>query len=288
MLKEERVILFDGALGTMLQEAGLPPGECPELWNLKHPESVAAVHQAYVEAGAKVVETNTFGGNTIRLSSYGLEKKVESINRHGVELARQAAAGRALVAAAVGPTGRFLEPVGDLNRKKAEEAFTRQVAGLLMGEPDLIIVESMSDLEEARCALAAVRKLTELPVVVQMTFERGGRTIFGIGPEEAARVLVSEGADVVGANCSVGPQELLPVVEKMAQVVKVPVSVLPNAGLPEIRGDKTVYPVGPEAFASWVPKLVAAGARVVGGCCGTSPIYIQVMAEVIKDLSFEG
>lgn len=281
-----RVLVFDGAMGTMLQAAGLPPGGCPEVWNVERPDVVAGVHRAYVDAGAHIVETNTFGGNRVKLRHYGLERRVGEINGQAVSLARQAVGDRALVAASLGPTGLFVEPLGDMTFQEAYDVFAEQAEACAAAGADLFIVETMADLGEARAAVMAAKERTGLPVVAQLTFAEGGRTFTGTDPETAVLVLASAGADVVGANCSVGPAELLGVVERMADVGRVPVSVQPNAGLPRlVGGTETVFPLGPEEFASWGPRLVAAGASLVGGCCGTTPEHIRLLAGAVGGLA---
>jgi len=274
-LQEEGVLLFDGAMGTMLQREGLQAGHCPEEWNLLYPEKIKGVHQAYAAAGADIVETNTFGANRIRLEHYQLGDRVAEINRKAVELAREAVGQGVFVAAAVGPLGKYLAPVGEVREEEAFAIFAEQVAALVAGGPDLILIETMADLAEIRCAVKAARSVSSLPILAQMTFTEKGRTIFGVTPEEAGRALVDLGVDGVGINCSLGPAEMVPIIERLAKTVSVPVSAQPNAGLPVLdERERIVYPVGPKEFSLWGPRLVAVGARLLGGCCGTTPEHI--------------
>lgn len=281
-LLEEGIILFDGAMGTMLQREGLEAGQCPEEWNLLFPEKIKGVHQAYGAAGADVVETNTFGGNRIRLEHYNLGDRVAEINRKAVELAREAVGQGVFVAAAVGPLGKYLAPVGEVTEEEAFAIFAEQVKALAAGGPDLILIETMADLAEIRCAIKAARSVCPLPIVAQMTFTEKGRTIFGVTPEEAARRLAELGVDAVGVNCTLGPEDIIAIVERLAKAIPLPVSVQPNAGVPVLEeGEKIVYPVGPKEFALWGRRLVSAGARLIGGCCGTTPEHIASLRRTL-------
>lgn len=281
----KEILLFDGAMGTMLQAAGLPPGGCPERWNLERPEVIRDIHRAYVEAGAQIVETNSFGGCRPKLAHYHLEDRLFDINYKAVALAREAAVDRALVAASIGPTGFFVEPLGELPFADAYRFFAEQAEAFKAAGADLVIIETMADLGEIRAAVMAVKEKSGLPVIAQLTFTETGRTFTGTDATTAVNVLASLGADVVGANCSLGPRELIRVVEEMAALGRVPVSILPNAGLPRLVIDQTIFPMGPEEFASWAPRLVEAGASVIGGCCGTTPEYIRLMKGAIAGLS---
>lgn len=280
------VVVFDGAMGTQLQARGLPPGGCPELWNLERPDVVRAIHADYVAAGAQILETNTFGAVPLRLGHYGLEDRVRDINVAAVRLAREAAAGRALVAASVGPLGQLLEPLGPYPWDEAYAQYAAQARALAEAGPDLVIIETIGDLNEMRAAMLACRDhLPGVPVIAQMTMDPTGRAFTGTDPETAVVVLESLGAAVVGLNCSVGPDTLVDLVARMARVARVPVSAQPNAGLPVLEPDgRTVFPMGPEDFAAYGPRLVEAGASIVGGCCGTTPEHIRLLAGAVNGL----
>jgi 5-methyltetrahydrofolate--homocysteine methyltransferase len=280
------VLVFDGAMGTALQSMGLPPGLCPEAWCLEKPAMVAEVHRRYVEAGARAVETNTFGATPARLAHYGLEGKVREINVAAVRIAREAVQGRALVAGSMGPLGVLVEPLGDLSFDRAYEAFSAQARALAEARPDFIIIETVADLNEMRAAILACKdNAPGIRIIAQMTLDANGRSFTGTGPETAGLVMQSMGADVVGFNCSVGPDLLVDPVARLARVARVPVSVQPNAGLPRLTSDgRTEFPMGPEEFASYGPKLVAAGASIVGGCCGTTPEHIRLLSGAVAGL----
>ena len=274
--------IFDGATGTMLQAAGLKPGECPELVNVERLEMIEAIHRAYIEAGSTIITTNTFGATSLKLAHYGLENRVAEINAAAVQAAKRAANGRAKIAGDLGPTGRFIEPLGDLGFETAYDAYFEQAKALADAGADYIIIETSIDLQEMRAALLAAKDATKLPVICQMSYSEDGRTVTGTDPETAATVLDAMGADVIGVNCSLGPVELLPVVEQLAKSTEKPVVVQPNAGLPQFVDGRTIFPMTPEDFSHWAPKLIAAGATYIGGCCGTTPAHIRAIAEAAK------
>lgn len=279
-LSDGMLLVSDGAMGTMLQQKGLPPGECPEAWNLLYPDIVMAIHRAYVQAGAQLLTTNTFGGNRLRLAAYGQEAYLFEINLRAVELAREAAGEHAAVMASVGPTGELLEPFGDLSEQQAFEAFSEQIAALREGGADTVILETYMALEEIVIALRAARQLG-MKVIASMSFGVGERTMMGVTPEQAATALVQEGALVVGANCSTGAQEMVPVIRRMRDVVSVPLIAQPNAGMPTLVDGKPMYTQLPEEMAVFAPQFVEAGARIVGSCCGSTPDFTRAIANVL-------
>ena len=278
----EQVLILDGAMGTMLQDRGLQPGECPELLNLLNPKAVQDVHRAYMEAGANLIQTNTFGGNRYKLGEYGLGDRVREINQAAVRLAKEVAGERSLVAVSMGPTGLLGEPYGEASFDDFYAAFAEQARAVEEAGADLISLETMSDLQEIRAALIAVKENTRLPVLAQMTFEPNGRTVMGTDPTTAAVVLGTLGADAVGANCSGGPAELLEVLKEMARVTGLPLVVQPNAGLPKLVEGRTVFEQTPEIMAAYSLKLLEAGAWIIGGCCGTTPEHIQAVSRALS------
>ena len=276
--------IFDGAMGTMLQEGGLKPGGCPELMNLEQPDVVQKIHEAYIEAGATMIETNTFGASALKLDHYGLEDRVKEINEAAVKIAREASKGRAKIVGSLGPTGRFIVPLGDLEFEDAYRAFYEQAKALADAGADYLLFETCIDIQEMRAGLLAAKDATNLPIICQLSYSEDGRTVTGTDPQTAAITLEALGADIIGVNCSLGPQALVPIVKTLAENCSVPISVLPNAGMPRLENGRTIFPMGPEEFASWGAKLVAAGATYLGGCCGTTPAHIKALAAAVKNL----
>ena len=286
VLKRAGPILADGAMGTMLFEAGLQFGDPPEAWNLEHPDRVQAIHRAYLEAGSQIILTNTFGGNRFRLGMHNLQAKVPELNRAAVEIAREAAkeaGGRALVAGDIGPSGGILLPVGEMQFVEAAAGFAEQAAALVAGGADVIWIETMSDLEEVRAAIEGVRQASpRLPIIAAMTFDTRGHTMMGVTPEEAVRALSGWGAAAVGGNCGNGPDEILAVVQKMrAAAPGVVLVAKANAGLPELQNGRAVYRAGPKVMADYALAVSAAGAHIVGACCGSTPDHVRAMAEAL-------
>ena len=280
-LEEKKVLISDGAWGTQLAERGLAAGECPELWNRERPDDVKAVAAAYVEAGSDIILTNTFGGSRLKLAKDSLGDEVADLNRLGASISRGAAGQNALVFASVGPTGEFMEPLGTISEAEIVACFAEQVKALVEGGADGIVIETMTDLAEAKAALRAVREASSLPAVVSMTFERGARgfaTMMGVGPERAAAELEEAGADVVGSNCGSGIENMIEVARLMRSATGLPLWIKSNAGLPELVEGKTVFRETAEEMAGRFAELVEAGASVIGGCCGTTPDHIRALA----------
>lgn len=282
----KQVLVFDGAIGTQLQSMGLPAGLCPDIWCLDNPEAVRLVHQQYVAAGAQILQTNTTGASPLRLEHYGLRHKTRELNLAAVRLARETAGNQALVAGSVAALGTLIEPLGPISFDQAYEIFAEQVKALAEGAPDFIILETFIDLNELRAALLASKDFAPgIKIIAQISLDHSGRTITGTDPQSAGLVLQSLGADAIGFNCSSGPEVYLSAVAELAKVVGVPVSVQPNAGIPHLNSaGQTIFPLGPEDFASFGPKLVGAGAALVGGCCGTTPQHIRLLRNAVEGL----
>ena len=271
-------------MGTMLYAKGFFLNVCYDELCLKQPKLVQEVHAEYVRAGAEILETNTFGANPLKLASYGLADETERINRTAAELARAAAGGKTSVVGAIGPLGIRIEPFGPTSRAEAEAAFARQVRGLLAGGVDGFILETFSDLDEIHAGLRAVRAACDLPVVCQMTIGTDGLTYYGTDPEAFAKQLAAWGADVIGVNCSVGPAGVLDAVERMGKATDRPISGQPNAGLPKDVGDRKIYLASPEYMASYARRMIEAGARFVGGCCGSTPEHIKKIRDYVASV----
>jgi len=283
---KEGVVIFDGAMGTMLQAEGLSSGECAELWNAERPEVVQRIHRAYFEAGAQVVETNTFGANRLKLAVYGLEARTRELNYLGAKLAKEVAPPDGLVAGSVSPTGKFLEPLGDLSLSQLMDIYAEQSQALAEGGADLLCIETMSDAEETAAAIQAARRSCHLPVVATMTFNLdrvGFRTMMGVSPEVAVRRLEEAGADAVGSNCGKGMEEMILLMREMRPLTSLPLIAQPNAGLPQLQEGRVIYVQTPEEFAQRVPELLATGVNGIGGCCGSTPSHIRLMAERIRE-----
>ncbi|MGD0920482.1 MAG: bifunctional homocysteine S-methyltransferase/methylenetetrahydrofolate reductase [Terriglobia bacterium] len=282
---EKRILVCDGAMGTMLYSKGMSLNRCFDEMNLTAPQLVKEVHLGYVKAGADVIETNTFGASRVRLQKFGWGDKVREINLAGARLAREVAGDDLHVAGSVGPLGLRLEPLGHTPLDDARRAFREQIEALAEGGVDLIIVETMVDLREAQQALLAAREVSGLPVVVQMTIQDDGSTPTGTSPEDFTRQLDSWGADLIGVNCSVGPAAVLEALEHMTVVTKKKLSAQPNAGMPRTIEGRNIYLCSPEYMASYARRFIEVGARLVGGCCGTTPDHIRAIKTAVRSLS---
>ena len=284
LINEKGPIILDGATGTNLMEAGMPIGVCPENWVMEHPDVLIKMQSEYVEAGSHIVYAPTFTGNRIKLEEYGLQDRLVEINATLVKLSKQAVDGKALVAGDMTMTGQQLFPMGELMFEELVEVYKEQARVLAEAGVDLFVVETMMSLQECRAAVLAIREVCDLPIMVTLTYNEDGRTLFGTPPETAVVVLQSLGVDAIGVNCSTGPMEMVPLVEKMAEYSTVPLIAKPNAGLPELEGKKTVYRMTPEEFAEAGVALVKAGAAIVGGCCGTTKEHIRALADAVRGM----
>jgi 5-methyltetrahydrofolate--homocysteine methyltransferase len=281
-----RILLSDGAWGTFLQAKGLQPSECPEMWNLSHRAEVLDIASSYVEAGCDIIETNSFGSSSIKLDTYGLKEKVSEINRAAAEISREAAGKNVHVAGSIGPTGKMLI-MGDITESELYGTFREQSIALEKGGADLIIIETMSAIDEASIAVKAARENTGCTVIATMTFSltpRGDyRTMMGVSPQEMVIAMKEAGAHIVGSNCGNGIARMIGIVKAIRSTGKdIPVIIQANAGLPELIDGKTVYRETPEIMASYVNDLVKAGANIIGGCCGTTPAHIKAIAKQLK------
>ena len=284
-LCEKNLLMLDGATGSNLQKRGMPFGVCPEAWIAEHPDELIRLQKEYVKAGSNVIYAPTFTANPIKLKEYNLEEKTEELNRSLVQLSRQAADGRALVAGDVTMTGQQLAPLGTLTAEELIACYRRQISALAGAGADLLVIETMMSLAETRTALIAAREVCDLPVMVTMSFDENGRTLYGTGPRTALLVLQGLGADAVGINCGSGPDRIAALLKEMRPYASVPLIAKPNAGLPHLNEDGTTsYDMDAEVFAGYVPALVEAGARIIGGCCGTDPSYIDLTARQARQL----
>jgi 5-methyltetrahydrofolate--homocysteine methyltransferase len=284
LLSQGGPVMADGAMGTMLFAAGLQFGDPPEVWNLTASEIVRRIHRGYLDAGSQIIMTNTFGGNRLRMALHGNDKRVDELNRTAAILARAevtAAGGTALVAGDIGPTGEILAPLGTLDYDIAVDVFREQAASLIAGGVDLIWIETMSDLTEIKAAIEGVRRASpSIALIATMTFDTRGRTMMGVTPEDAATSLLAWGADAVGGNCGNGPDELVPVIARMRAVAPDAVLVAKsNAGMPELVDMRAVYKAEPAVMASFATEFRAAGATIVGACCGSTPAHLRAMTD---------
>ena len=284
---ESGVVLFDGAMGTQIQARGLPRGACLEEWNISQPEVIKEIHEAYSEAGADVLTSNSFGGTRFVLEKYGYGNHVQEFNVAAARLAKEISPEDCYIAGSVGPTGEFIEPLGTRTREEIRSAFAEQISALAEGGVDFICIETMSDLGEAGAAIEAAKSVTDLPICATMAFDlgkKGFRTMMGISPQEAAQTLENAGAHVIGSNCGgITIEDMAALVREFRQVSTLPILAQANAGTPRLIEAKTVHPQGPEDYAESVIPLIEAGATLIGGCCGTTPKHIELITHKIQN-----
>jgi 5-methyltetrahydrofolate--homocysteine methyltransferase len=285
------IIVADGAMGTMLFRHGLPTDQCPESYNLSHPEILTSIASEYLNAGAEIIQTNTFGGSPLKLEKYGLDQQTEEINRRAVEIVHAVVDDRAYVSGSIGPSGRILIPYGDTDPERIYESALRQASALIAAGVDLICVETMTDITEATLNIKAVKSLApDLPVMATMTFDRTPRgffTMMGVTIEKAAQELEKAGAEIIGSNCGCGIEMMIKIALEFRAHSQRPLIIQANAGLPEIEDDHPVYRETPEFMAEKGRELVAAGVSIIGGCCGTTPEHIAAMRRMVDSLSLD-
>lgn len=287
-IKEGKILVSDGAWGTFLQQKGLQPGECPELWNLEHPDKVFDIAQSYINAGADMIETNSFGGSKFKLDLYDLGDKVYEINKAAAEISRKAAGPNKHVLGSIGPSGKMIV-MGDVTYEEFYEAFKIQAKALADGGADALVIETMTDNDEARAAVCAAREHTNCEVICTMTFDKtpDGEfyTMMGVSPAEMALAMIDAGASIIGANCGNGMENMVAISEAIRAVnSEIPILVHANAGAPVYENGETHFLETPEQMAALVEKLVSVGANIIGGCCGTTPEHIRQIAEKVKQL----
>jgi len=286
VIRQGKILISDGAWGTFLQAKGLKAGECPELWNIDHPEKVFEIAQSYITAGANMVETNSFGGSSIKLAHYGLDERAFELNKAAAEISRKAAGKEHYVLGSIGPTGKILM-MGEVTTEGLYESFKIQATALEEGGADAIIIETMSDIEEAKQAIKAASDHTDLEIICTMTFEKTKtgefRTMMGISPADMIKDLTQEGVDIFGANCGNGIKDMIGIVKEIRSVDKnTGILIHANAGIPIYEDGKTIFPETPEEMASSIKEIVNAGANIIGGCCGTTPDHISQIKNAIK------
>jgi 5-methyltetrahydrofolate--homocysteine methyltransferase len=288
-LSAGEILVADGAMGSLLMERGLEAGECPEAVNLSRPELLREIAGLYLAAGADLIQTNTFGASPLKLAQYGLADRTEDINRSAVEAVRGAVGDRALVCGSVGPCGKILKPYGDTEAGEVREGFGRQVQALVNAGVDIVCIETMTDLAEAKLAIEAARSVAaKVPVLATMTFDatpRGFFTVMGVNVADAVEGPTNAGADVVGSNCGNGSEKMVAIAQEFRRHTGGPLIIQPNAGLPEIVGEKVVYNESPEFMAERAQDMIAAGVSIIGGCCGTTPQHTAALRDLVDQES---
>lgn len=285
-LKEKQFLISDGAWGTFLHQKGLRAGDCPELWNIDRPDDVFEIAKSYIDAGADMIETNSFGGNRFKLNGYKLGHRAYELNKAAAEISRRAAGNNKIVLGSIGPSGKILM-MGDIRAEELYDAYKEQAVALSDGGADAIIIETFTDIEEALIALNAAKENTSCEIICTMTFDKivDGRyfTMMGVSPAVMAQSLVEAGADIIGANCGNGMEDMVDIVKEIRDAnAKIPVLVHANAGMPIYKDGETVFPETPEETASFVPALLNAGANIIGGCCGTKPEHIKHIGAMVN------
>ena len=288
-VKSGRILVSDGAWGTFLQKKGMKPGECPELWNIEHRDEVKDIVKSYVNAGADMVQSNSFGGNSFKLEHFGLKEKVSEINEAAAKISREAAGESVWVISSVGPTGKMLM-MGDVTEEELYNAFKEQAIALEKGGADAVCIETMSDIEETVIAIKAAKENTKLEIISTFTFSKTVdgeyRTMMGASPIDASRAALEAGADIIGANCGNGLQQMVDVVKEIKSALPDAVILVhANAGLPQNIDGIDVFPETPNQMAEFVPAVIKAGANIIGGCCGTTPEHIAAIKKVVRELN---
>ena len=282
----DEVLICDGAMGTMLMLKGMPQGDCPDYWGVKKHKILFEIHKEYIDAGADMITTNTFGANWLKLKKYKLQKKVKQINKAAVDIAKEAAGGKVYVLGEIGPTGEYAKPVGNIDAEEMVCVFTEQARILEESGVDAVILETFSDMEELKNAILAIKENTRLPIIASMTFQKlpdkGFRTTSGISIPQLVSDSLLAGADVIGANCTVTGVDMIDIVSEIRALGTAFIIAQPNAGMPRLEKDKTVYDESPESFGKHVKGIIEKGANIIGGCCGTTPDHIRKIREVVK------
>lgn len=286
-LKQEKVLVSDGAIGSLLFEKGLNPGDCPERFNLEHPEVLANIANAYLQAGADIIQTNTFGASPLKLSDYNLDDKTDEINQKAVEIVKQAIDQKTFVSGSVGPTGKMLLPYGDIEPDVMKDNYKRQISALIASGIDLLCIETMTDLNEAVIAIQSAREISsDIPIIATMTFDvipQGCVTIMGNSVIEVCDKLTVAGANVIGSNCGNGTNNMITIAKEFLANTQLPVIIQSNAGIPTIIDDQVVYQETPEEFANFTKILIELGVSIIGGCCGTTPDHIKVIRQTVDN-----